>query len=354
MIVKIDIKLLSLLLSLFFAALAISLPSVANGSENAVIIGGYVKSYGAALINGEGDIASVKNSLNLNFEYGNSDETVALKANPYINNYPTGEGKYEIGFREIYIDLYFENIDIRVGKQQVIWGKADGVFITDIVSPKDMSQFLLPEFEEIRMGVTGVKLNYYLGTSTFELVWLPLFTASKMPENDSIWGTYSSFPENAEIDYSEKNITPSLKNSEIFLKYSIISSFMDIELMGGFMWDDTPTMHGKIEVINGLTKFKITPKHNRIWLAGGSFSKDIMGLFLLRGEAAYYKGKNFNPNKMESGITAIEKDYMHYLTGIDAKPLLDINMSLQLIMAPSDWTGITCLFIQFKENQTKD
>jgi len=24
------------------------------------------------------------------------------------------------------------------------------------------------------------------------------------------------------------------------------------------------------------------------------------------------------------------------------------------IMAPSDWTGITCLFIQFKENQTKD
>jgi len=57
-----------------------------------------------------------------------------------------------IDFRlhEIYLDLYFKKFDIRVGKQQIVWGKADGVFITDIVSPLNLTEFLLPDFDEIR------------------------------------------------------------------------------------------------------------------------------------------------------------------------------------------------------------
>ena len=41
---------------------------------------------------------------------------------------------------------------LSLGKQQVVWGKADGVFITDIVSPLNLTEFLLPDFDEIRTG----------------------------------------------------------------------------------------------------------------------------------------------------------------------------------------------------------
>ncbi|MGF1587294.1 MAG: hypothetical protein ACFCUM_18390 [Bacteroidales bacterium] len=44
---------------------------------------------------------------------------------------------------------------------------------TDIVSPKDLREFLLPDFDEIRMGVTAHKLIYYFGMSTIEAVWTP-------------------------------------------------------------------------------------------------------------------------------------------------------------------------------------
>ena len=60
------------------------------------------------------------------------------------------------------MDLYFDNFDLRIGKQQIIYGKAEGVFITDVVSPKDLREFLLPDFEEIRMGITAAKLSYFL------------------------------------------------------------------------------------------------------------------------------------------------------------------------------------------------
>ena len=45
--------------------------------------------------------------------------------------------------REMYIDFFTKKMDIRIGKQQIIWGQADGVFITDVVTPKDLSEFLL-------------------------------------------------------------------------------------------------------------------------------------------------------------------------------------------------------------------
>ena len=45
--------------------------------------------------------------------------------------------------RECYLDYYSETLDIRVGKQQVVWGTADGVKILDIINPIDYREFNL-------------------------------------------------------------------------------------------------------------------------------------------------------------------------------------------------------------------
>jgi len=53
--------------------------------------------------------------------------------------------------REAYIDIYGNWLDLRLGKQQVVWGKTDGYFINDIVNPLDLSYFILQDFDDIRM-----------------------------------------------------------------------------------------------------------------------------------------------------------------------------------------------------------
>jgi len=45
--------------------------------------------------------------------------------------------------RECYLDYYSDRLDIRIGKQQVVWGTADGVKILDIVNPIDYREFNL-------------------------------------------------------------------------------------------------------------------------------------------------------------------------------------------------------------------
>ncbi|MFZ1292321.1 MAG: DUF1302 family protein [Melioribacteraceae bacterium] len=301
---------------------------IANGLfAQSVDFSGYVRNYSGMLAgNGNTDFVIQQNTFNLNIEKNLG--VSSFKVNPML--YHNNQDSLTLKLREIYLDLNFDNIDIRLGKQQIVWGKADGVFITDIISPKDLYEFLLPDFDEIRIGVIGAKLNYYLGNNTFEFVWLPVFTPTNLPSDNSIWAPQMNFAIPPTFDNSKKEIIPSLENSEIFLKYSALTEIVDFELMGGYMFDDDAVMFSTIMSNNlGGINLTITPEYKRLSVAGGSFSTTL-GPFVFRGEGAYYFGKYFNTSNsaINNGIT--KKDYIHYMIGTDFA-LFDVNISTQFI-----------------------
>jgi len=222
----------SLILAMIF--LVTSQLSFSQGVE----ISGFARNYTGVLYN-TGEFNMLQNTLNLNFE--KIGDRVAFKANPMLYLY--GIDSLDFRLREIYLDLYFSNFDIRVGKQQIVWGKADGVFITDIVSPLNLTEFLLPDFDEIRIGVYAAKINYYFGSSTIEAILKPIYAGNKFPGPCSIWYKPPEFPAPATFDYSKNKIDPSLENSEIYLKYSLSSSAIDFDLMAAYTWDATPNMY---------------------------------------------------------------------------------------------------------------
>ncbi len=293
---------------------------------------GYVRNYTGVLLKGDNDFSIIQNTFNLNVEQ--SKDKVAFKVNPYMYQYSNQD--LEIGLREAYLDLFFESVDLRIGKQQIIWGKADGVFITDIVSPKDLTEFLLRDFDEIRMGVTSIKGDYYIGNNTLELVWIPRFTATRFAPEGSIWRpSMPDFPLQPVIDHSKEEGKTSLENSEAFAKFSALTEYVDFEVMAGYAWDDDPSMHvvkqmdmsnPQQPVLKGITVF---PEHHRLTIGGGSFSTTL-GPFVVRGEGAYYQGKYFNTADPMVKEAVIKKDYVHYLIGLDYT-LMDWHLSGQFI-----------------------
>lgn len=297
-------------------------------SAQSLNLNGYARNQIGVLLEGDNEYSIVQNSFDLNFGHGR--DKVALKVNPYL--YQHSDQKFEFGLREAYLDVYFNSMDLRIGKQQIIWGKADGVFITDVISPKDLQQFLLPDFDEIRIGITAVKADYYLGNNTFELVWVPIFTPTQMPEEDSIWMLEPDLPIPPTFDYSEKDVDKKLENSEIFAKFSALTSLADFEVMAGYAWDDDPTMHITKMIDSNthqLDSLIVTPKHHRLGLVGGSFSTTLAG-FVLRGEGAFYSGKYFGSNDPTLADGVAEKNYLHYLLGLN-RTLWDIKLSVQFI-----------------------
>ncbi len=315
-------------LKLFLLTVIFSFVFVTALTAQDLSLTGYARNYTGLLLNGNNDFSIIQNTFNLNIEQ--SKDFVAYKVNPYMYQYADRE--LEIGLREVYLDVYFNSVDIRIGKQQIIWGKADGVFITDIVSPKDLREFLLPDFDEIRMGINAVKLDYYINNNTFELVWIPTFTPTRYPGGNSIWQIQPEFPIEPVFDYSKQKVEQSFKNSEIFGKFSMLTSLIDLEIMGAYAWDDDPTMHvyKQIDpVTHTLTGLKVMPEHHRLTIGGGSFSTTL-GPFVFRGEGAYYSGKGFNTTDPAIKDGVVEKDYLHYLLGTDFT-VWDIHTSLQFI-----------------------
>lgn len=298
--------------------LACVMLSITAFSQETPDIYGYVRNYTGVLFDQGSEYSIIQNTMNLSLE--KKTTKMGFKMNPYMYQYAK-KNEIEFGLREAYIDLFFNNFDLRVGKQQIVWGKADGVFITDVVSPKDLREFLLPDFDEIRIGITSIKLNYYFGTdNAFELVLAPEFKPTLFAEPGSIW--FPAMPlQGVKIDMSQKEITPSLENSEAFLKFSKLSDFVDYEIMAGYMWDDDQSMHTR-RYMNPTTptptldSVVVTPQHHRLGLFGGSLGTEIRGV-VLRSEAAMYMGKNFMSTSPMTPDGLIEKDYVHYLVGAD-------------------------------------
>lgn len=80
-----------------------------------------------------------------------------------------------------------------LGKQFIRWGKTDIVTPTDRFAPRDF----LNVFENEFLAVTGVRASAQAGTETFEAVWVPRLTPSRIPLLSQRWTVVS--PEAAAV-----------------------------------------------------------------------------------------------------------------------------------------------------------
>ena len=76
--------------------------------------------------------------------------------------------------REAYLAYAKGNLDLRVGRQIVVWGVADALRLTDCVSPFDYTEFLAQDYDDIRMPVNALRAKYTWRTVTFEAIGIPV------------------------------------------------------------------------------------------------------------------------------------------------------------------------------------
>ncbi len=303
-----------------------SLSYAQSDQEPKLEINGFVRNYTGVLLAPPNEFSIIQNTLNLEFRL--QSDKFALYANPYYFQYPNKEDEFRL--REAYIDIYLEKFDFRVGKQQIVWGQADGVFITDIVSPLDLTDFLLRDFNEIRIGVNAAKINYYPNYDHgFELVLIPSFTPTVFPTD--IWQPQIEFSAPPTFDNTNKEVPFTLESSEVFLKYSLSKSWADIQLMGAYTWDDAPTMH--VTPIAppdpAAPGVLIKPEYHRLALAGMSFNTQVAD-FVIRGEGAYYFDKYYQTTDPAAVDFLVQKNYINYVVGLD-KTIGDWKFSTQFI-----------------------
>ncbi len=82
--------------------------------------------------------------------------------------------------REAYLDLRLGPVDLRIGRQIIVWGRADRLNPTDTLTPRDFT-LLVPEDGDQRFGTTAVKATTRLAGLSLTGVLLPTFAPHVIP-----------------------------------------------------------------------------------------------------------------------------------------------------------------------------
>jgi hypothetical protein len=266
-----------------------------------------------------GDFHKIRETLNLKLEYWGEQGTLYVSPYLHIDPLSTIGDQPEWGIREAYIDLFWDSMDLRVGKQAVFWGQAEGAFITDIVSPQNLGSFILADFEEIRLGVPAVKATAYIGPLTLETIWVQKFVPAILPGADSLWRT-GLMPDLSGVILPEAN----LENSEIFARASYFGPLMTLEIMGGYSWNDLPVAEGS----------PMNPDliYHRSFITGGNLSTTV-GAIGLRAEGAVTLNKPYSLLQPGSSpVLVIDNHHLiQGLIGLDGT-IGDFNLSVQYIL----------------------
>ncbi len=75
--------------------------------------------------------------------------------------------------REAYIDTEIGNVSVRAGKQQVVWGTADGMKLLDAINPTDYTEMAQNQMEDSRIPVWMINAEMdspYDDTGSFQVV----------------------------------------------------------------------------------------------------------------------------------------------------------------------------------------
>lgn len=145
----------------FIAALLclLSHPSVAQDDDSLRIgVKGFVDTYHALRTESPNDWMSSRSRVRgeLTLEKGNAGAFVS--ANLVHNAILKDRSGLQV--REAYAYYSDEHWDLHAGRQIIVWGVADGLRLTDIVSPMDYTEFLAQDYDDIRIPVGGVRIRY--------------------------------------------------------------------------------------------------------------------------------------------------------------------------------------------------
>lgn len=293
-------------------------------------IKGFLDTYHAIRLESPHDFLSSRTRLRMEMKTGTDSAQAFVSFDLTHNNILRSRSGLEL--REAYLEYFSNKWDLRIGRQIIIWGKADGLQVTDIISPLDLTEFLARDFEDIRTAVDALKFRILGDKINFQLVWVPFFNPAIIPTGDD--NPWSSSPpldnnENLELIFPDP-MKPgkTIGNSELFGKISLYLPGIDLAFSAFHTWDDFGVTHYFLDLQPGIQKLELQQEYYRVSGFGAEFSMPL-GEFVLRGETALYFNKQFEADDPGGGI--FKKNNINCLLGIDWYPGSDWILSAQLM-----------------------
>ena len=214
--------------------------------------------------------------------FGNSSALVEGSA-----KYDSIEDSQDFSLSECWMDYTADFWGMRIGRQKPAWGKADGIDITNVICPKDLSSLAVMTTNE-KLAIDALRFSVNGNQFTADAYWIPFFTPAKLSD--------------AKFEKPESK----LSNGEGGLKLSGYFSVLDFSFYGFYGWDDMPFL----DYTMSAEGVNVTGEYKRMTMLGIDAAVPIKET-VLRMEAAFFPERHFqkaSSSIIKEKMLSAEKD----------------------------------------------
>ncbi len=245
--------------------------------------------------------------------------------------------RLEFQLRETYLDLPAGDWEWRIGRQHVVWGEMVGLFFADVVSAKDLREFILPDFESLRIPQWALRGEYFQDGWHAELLWIPYPSYDKVgrPADFGQSGRgadfypYPASPPGLPVIRGEVKPSRRLAHTNFGARVSRLVQGWDLS---GFFYssmNSAATLYRDPVVPSVPQVYTFTPRHDRIRQLGGTLAKDLVDL-VLKAEIVYTQGRHYNVVDTSDSDGVVKQNNLDWVVGLDFNPDADTRVNTQL------------------------
>ncbi len=288
--------------------------------------------------------SSLRSSLFLDYEH-KFDNGVKIKVNArtfYDSMYDVRKSIYypteidELRTETELFDAYVEwgitdNLDLKIGRQVIVWGRSDTIRITDILNPIDNRRPGIVDIEDLRLPTTMAKFDYSIGDWRITPIIILEQRFSKNPPIGSIYNPltsqykyYDEIPKPVANYINQFNFEEE-SYSDITYALSVGAEFQgwDVNFYAAHVYNDSGYLiKSDTTSIGALAHSKI--RHDKVNMAGMALNV-LSGPWLFKTELAYFDGIKYS-------LTNKEYKRLDGLIGFEYKGINDTTISYDYSM----------------------
>lgn len=202
-------------------------------------------------------------------------------------------------------------VDLKVGRQIVIWGRSESLRVLDVLNPLDNREPGRVDIEDLRLPVGMVRADAYQelwgGDWSLSAIVIPELRFDRNPPVGSDFNP-------ATIEF-QKDRPRDFKDTEVAGSITALYRGWDFTLNGAWFWNDFPRFKASASPPG-------SPRlvYDRLWMVGAS-GNYTTGPWLLKAEGAYLDGFRYDDRSKKSRIDI--------LLGIEYYGISNVSISIE-------------------------
>ncbi|WP_304545520.1 DUF1302 family protein [Sulfurimonas microaerophilic] len=195
-----------------------------------------------------------------------------------------------------------DDLDIKLGRQVIVWGKSDTIRVVDVLNPLDNRRPGMVDIEDLRLSTTMAKFDYYYDNWDIAPV---IILEQREDKNPPFGGDFNPSPVKQPLQKKPNDVTYALNISGEFTGFDLDFYYANIYPNFEFYPRTDVNIESKINMYGAAIAY-------------------VYGSLLVKGEAAYMQNYKF----LQTGDEKFDR--LDMLLGFEYNGIADTTVSLDL------------------------